>query len=151
MLNIEVYKKFDMEFNIFKEFINDVSDDFIPSLTDRLDINEYFEKLKTYASYSIAYKDNRVAGIVLFYCNNYDTKSAYITLLAVRKEYRRMHIASMLLERTIEFVRMENMETVSIHTNNEYAKDCYVKTGFHIEEMSKLNDTLARYFLRKSL
>lgn len=151
MLNIEVYKQFDMEFNIFKNFIIDVSEDFTPSLIERLDINEYFKKLKTHASYSIAYKDDRVAAIILFYCNNYDTKDAYITLLAVRKEYRRMHIASMLLEKSIDFVRMQNMKTVSIHTNNEHAKDCYVKTGFHVVEMTEVSGTLTRYFLRKSL
>ena len=151
MLEIEAHKKFNLEYTIFADFINEVSDDFLPPLLGRIDINEYIEKLKTYASYSIAYNDGIVAGIILFYCNNYDTKDAYITLLAVRKEYRRMHIASMLLEKSIDFVRMQNMKTVSIHTNNEHAKDCYVKTGFHVVEMTEVSGTLTRYFLRKSL
>lgn len=73
-----------------------------------------------------------MVGIVAAYCNNMETKVAYIPLACVDVEYRGQHIATELMNRAIILVKSREMQKNGIHINNKFAKSLYAKMGFQL-------------------
>ncbi len=152
-----IKKEFILSENISKEefsqFINKVSNDFIPSLFERIKIPlaDYYAKLSTLGKI-IACKDKcNICGLIAFYSNDTQTNTAYITLLATDSQYRGQGIASKLLEKATEIARQNKMTSIRVHTNNEKACRLYQKHGFSIVETAPFSDNSNRYLLSKTL
>ncbi len=141
-----------ISFDEFSWFVNQVNADFTPPLLDRipLSLQAYFSKLNEKAEVVVCKCDNKVVGALYFYCNNYDTHIAYITLVAVINEHRNKGIASALLTQALEICADKKMHKIGIHTNNELAKNCYLKNGFSIIEETTSNNSI-RYYLEKQI
>lgn len=122
-------------------YLVDVDRDFIPFLSEKTDLRQYVEKVIEKASlYSILSDDDNIAGLVVFYANDFEKRYAYIPLVSVRSECRRQGIAGRLLNSALDYIRSLNgkISTVGIHTNNQHAFDLYVKLGFkHISTIGE--------------
>lgn len=92
-----------------------------------------------------------MVGIVAAYCNNMETKVAYIPLACVDVEYRGQHIATELMNRAIILVKSREMQKNGIHTNNKFAKSLYAKMGFQLIWTRYQTDIKTdRYYLEKN-
>lgn len=141
----------DVNFLNFRSFIENISDDFVPPLIPRIDIESYYDKLKTLSDTLFCLDGDDVVGISATYCNNYITRKAYTTLVGVDKRYRGMHIATEMMNRTILLARNKGMMSIGIHTNNIIAKDLYLKVGFMLVGEKLIDNELVRYYLERDL
>lgn len=139
-------------FSEFYSFILAVERDFVPPLLDRIDVSTYYEKLNLFATFIECYNGEDLAGLFILYDNDLKTKKAFGTLLAVKDNYRGNNIAGNLLKIACEHAKEQGMEVLSFDTNNEVARDCYIKNGFKVVESHPINDNqLIRYYLEKKL
>lgn len=114
----------------FCRFITKISDDFVPPLLPRIDIDDYYAKLKSLATIVVCIDEGNIVGLAATYCNNRDTKLAYTTLVGVDKDYRGRHIATKLMEKTKVCAKQSGMKKIGIHTNNPHARELYIKCGY---------------------
>ncbi|MCR4874147.1 MAG: GNAT family N-acetyltransferase [Clostridia bacterium] len=93
---------------------------------------EYKEKVCKYAQIVKAVYNDTIVGFVAFYANNLETKQAYITQIAVLKDYQKMHIGSELLNTCLKIAKKAGMETCRLEVNNcnVNAITFYKKKGF---------------------
>lgn len=137
-------------FDDFVSFLTAVEQDFVPPLLRRIDINEYYTKCRKNATFAVCRRNDEIIGLAVFYCNDTVKKKAYVTLFAVKREYRGHGIAKILLGNIADFSRQLGMEVVGLHTNNELAYKVYLKSGFELQETIELPDlNLKRYYLEK--
>lgn len=117
----------------FCRFITKISDDFVPPLLPRIDIHDYYAKLKSLATIVVCMDEDNIVGLAATYCNNRDTKMAYTPLVGVDKDYGGRNIATEMMERTKIYAKQSGMKKIGIHTNNPYARDLYIKCGFKLK------------------
>ena len=91
-------------------------------------------------------------GLAIFYCNNLETKEGYASFLAVKKEYRGLHIATDLMTQIFDIAKSKGMNTMKLRTNNPFALECYKKIGYEIyDEIYEEENKLVRYYMIKQL
>ena len=98
------------------------------------------------------YSGEQLVGLTAMYCNNHESRTAYITFIAVLNNYRGNKIATKLLNLAALVSQEQGMHKIHIDTNNEIACKCYTRNGFEIISTQKLSEyNLTRYFLEKKL
>lgn len=106
--------------------------DFVPPLSDRVDINDYAEKIAGKAMRFEAWSGDKLVGLVAVYCNDLEKRIAYITNVSVLRESMGKGIAESLIKRCIEHVKALGMRQVSLEvaSDNMPAIGLYEKGGF---------------------
>ena len=106
--------------------------DFVPPLSDRININKYVQKLITNATRFEAWSGDQLIGLIAAYCNNKDKQIAYITNVSVTKQWTGKGIASCLLRLCIEHAITLGIQQIilEVESNNVPAIKLYEKTGF---------------------
>ncbi len=109
---------------------------FVPDLSAAVDIREYAGKIFHKSVTFEAWVKQRLAGLVAVYCNDVETKSAYITSVSVVRECSGLGIASRLLEMCISYVELNFFTKIVLEVNasNAPAVNLYKKYGFAIFE-----------------
>lgn len=69
---------------------------YTPALNEKLDLQEYSNKLSLNAEFVLCKKDDKTLGYVVFY-KNMESKEFYVPLICVKQEYQRMGLASKML------------------------------------------------------
>lgn len=113
--------------------------DVFSRLEDRVsNLSAYSQKLDVNANvYAGKYCDN-IFGIVIFYANNLDTRTAYISLIGVKKEYEHKGLGKWLLEKCIEISKETGMNRVRLEVDldNRHAIEFYKKNGMTEKEQT---------------
>lgn len=136
----------------FSAFIDATEQDFVPPLCSRIYVADYYYKLHKNAEIIICLHNDKLVGLIAFYCNDIKTKTAYITFIAVLSAYRGHKIASLLLEKAAKASSENGMYKIKIDTNNEVAYKCYLRNDFKLIETTFLPEyNLNRYFLEKEI
>ena len=136
----------------FRLFLHSVSNDFTPPLLQRINISTYYNKLNQNAKFILCLHDNKIVGMIAFYCNDSHRDYAYVTLLAILPKYRRLGLCSQLLHKACDFSKKNNKIMMLIETNSEYAKQCYIHLGFQVKNKHICaSSNLIRYYLEKKL
>jgi ribosomal protein S18 acetylase RimI-like enzyme len=106
--------------------------DFIPPLSNRVDINNYAKKLASRATKFEAWSDDRLVGLVAAYCNDQESRIAYITSVSVLREWMGQGIAANLLKQCITHAKDSGMQQICLEvaSNNQPAIALYEKNGF---------------------
>lgn len=76
--------------------------------------------------------ENRIIAMLNVYCNNYQTREAYINNVYVLPEHRGNHLAFHLMQHAIRFCRECNFNSIRLHVaeDNVAAVTTYRKLGF---------------------
>jgi len=132
------------------ESINVFNECFIESMKSRVgNLWDYSVKISCYGNVYLAKVEGKVVGIIIFYANDIISKAAYITTIAVLKEFKGNSIGKRLLSLS-EDVAMENgmkfME-LEVHKNNISAIRFYENNGYSYLR----NASEKTMFLRKEL
>ena len=136
----------------FLSFLQEVDNDFVPPLLDRIDVESYFNKVNKFATFIECFHDNNLAGLLIFYGNNRETRKGFVTFIAVKNFYRGQGIAGNLLGMACEVAKRNGMAVLGIDTNNIIARNCYIKNGFNLIESHRLENTLLeRFYLERTL
>lgn len=122
-----------------KELIISNDKDFPVSIINRVNIDNYLEKIIQYGQSIIMIDNNKVIGCNLFYANDVKTRIGYITLLCVDRAYRKQGIASNLLKQAFSIMKDNGMIYCDLSTNqnNESSINLYTKHGFSTIEKKK--------------
>ena len=106
--------------------------DFIPPLSNRVDINNYAQKIASRATKFEAWSGDTLVGLVAAYCNDQENRLAYITSISVLREWMGQGIAANLLKQCITHAKDSGMRQISLEvaSNNQPAIGLYEKNGF---------------------
>lgn len=131
-------------------FLKKCNNDFPVSITSRVNINTYVEKVMNFGEIVLAVENNRIAGLIFFYNNDKNLCIGYVTLLCVDCDFRNQGIGKKLLVRALDKMKKEGMSLCELSTNedNKKAINLYTGYGFEIYKVDKKENELK---LRKKL
>lgn len=120
-------------------FLENMNNEFPIPLTQRVDIEEYVNKVIENGYVVVCLEEQKIIGAILFYANNKEEKQAYISLLGIDSNYRRNHIATHLLDEALKIIKDAKMQKVKVYTHktNEGAKTLYRKNAFEEVESDR--------------
>jgi ribosomal protein S18 acetylase RimI-like enzyme len=106
--------------------------DFVPPLSGRVEIKNYVQKIASKATRFEAWLDDALVGLVAVYCNDRESRTAYVTSVSVLKELMGKGIATRLMSQCIEYAKASGMRRISLEvaSNNAPAIRVYEKSGF---------------------
>lgn len=124
------------EYEDIRKLINTFDSCFTPSLSDsEINLERLSKKFFEYAKIYAVYDDEQLCnGMIAFYVNDKKEKIAYISLLAVKSEYRRKKIGSLLMQIVEKVAKQSGMQSIKLEVKKEnnkaisfYKKNGYVK------------------------
>lgn len=127
--------------------LKDMSPQFMPPLSDTLNLETYAEKLEKNATFLTCNINGHIVGTIVFYLN-YITSILYIPLVWVEKYYRGCGLAKVMFTNLIKYREIENLSYVDLEVlkTNKIAFELYNSLDFHI-----LEDRGLKYLMRKYL
>ncbi len=111
--------------------------DFVPPLSDRVDIAGYAEKIANKAVRFEAWSGDTMVGLIAAYCNDKERGIAYITSVSLLKAWIGKGIATQLLSQCVEYAKASGMHQISLEVaeNNTPAIKLYKKSGFIVDKV----------------
>lgn len=116
--------------------INDCDKAFDSPITKRKVYLDLLEKVHQNGIFIFAYNGNQYIGYCAFYANNSHSKNAYISLIAVKPEYQKLHIGKALINVCLKIAKSYGMNscTLEVRKDNPYAIRFYHTNGFFIDD-----------------
>ena len=114
------------------DFFKEHDNDYFEKLRDRVDIDDYSEKLLE-SSIKFTLKDNdKLIGLSPCYFNNIEEKLGYISSLTIKDGFRGMKLGSDMIKQIKHYAITENFNAVmvKIHCDNAISHQFYKKNGF---------------------
>ena len=104
----------------------------LPSLRSGIEYRRMIaQKLAKYAFFLVYRVDGEYIAFSAFYANNYNTKTAYISFIAVAENHRDKQIGSLILNKVVDIALNNGMEYIKLEVNkNNTAHSFYLKNGF---------------------
>lgn len=104
--------------------------DFLPDV----DLADYVQKLLSRAEINMVLDRGRVQGLVAYYCNDQETKEAYISLIVVASEARGAGLGRALIEHVVSQATQRRFNTCALELvrGNHAAQRFYEKLGFAV-------------------
>lgn len=95
-------------------------------------IAELAKKFSNSAVFIVAKYDSDVAGFTAFYCNDVNTKIAYLSMIIVVESYKGKGVGSLLLNDCINLCIEHRMSKLrlEVNANNDTAIKFYIKNKF---------------------
>ena len=108
------------------------SDDFIPPLSSRVEINGYAKKIANNAIRFEAWSSSNLVGLVAVYCNDLENHIAFITSVNVRTEWIGNGVAINLMSYCLEYMKGLGVKQINLEVaaDNLPAIRLYEKSGF---------------------
>lgn len=121
--------------------------DFVPPLSGRVGITDYAQKIARKATKFEAWSNCTLVGLVAVYCNDHESRIAYVTNVSVLKAWNGKGIAARLMEQCIEYVEALGMWQISLEvaSDNTPAIRLYEKSGFVVEKADTSSVTMNLY------
>lgn len=122
--------------------LNKCSDNFIPPLSETVEIGEYARKLHANSVTFEAWNTDKLIGLVAVYFNDAASLSAFISNVSVDKDYMGSGIASHLVQMCVDHAAENDFDQIKLEVNaaNEPAIKMYEK--FEFEEYDTMNESL---------
>ena len=126
------------------------NNDFIPPLDNKVNINEYAEKLFAQSVTFEAWEDESLAGLIAAYFNDKKNETGFITNVSVLNNHGGKGIASQLLRMCIKYAIQNNFKEVMLEVFklNKPAINLYKKNGFTLFE-NKNDLLIMRHEIKK--
>jgi ribosomal protein S18 acetylase RimI-like enzyme len=117
--------------------------DFSPSLSLKVNIEEYSRKIRARANTFEAWSGNALVGLVAAYMNDPGTRTGFITSVSVAKEFMGRGIASALLEHCLNRSRQEGMKAVRLEVSLESREAIHLYKNFGFSEIVRKGETVS--------
>ena len=123
-------------------------DAFLNPVSKRENYAELLQKIVSYADFYVA-SSEQVMGYAAVYANDYHTKVAYLTLIAVNPEFQRKNIGALLLEQCEKTALKKGFERMrlQVKNNNNSAIQFYMKRGYQKASIADQNS----FYMEKRL
>ncbi|MDA8106810.1 MAG: GNAT family N-acetyltransferase [Nitrospiraceae bacterium] len=105
---------------------------FVPPLSGRVEIDNYARKIANKATRFEAWSGDKLLGLIAAYCNDRDSRIAYITSVSILQDYVGKGISNRLMNQCVEYAKAADMRQISLEVavNNKPAIKLYEKSGF---------------------
>ena len=123
--------------NQLTKFLSKIDADFHPPLSLMVNFIEYTRKVQEKADLVMEWDGDELVGLVILYCNDKDSLSAYIPVLGVDSSYRGKGIAKKILQSAIQIVSTRGFKCLKLKANNPIAIHLYKKQGFEEIDQSE--------------
>lgn len=112
--------------------------DFVPPLSGRTEIGNYAKKIVSKTMRFEAWAGGTLVGLVAAYCNDQESRTAYITSVSVLKEWTGKGVAAHLVGQCVEHAKSMGMRQISLEVAeyNTPAIKLYEKSGFVVNRTS---------------
>ncbi len=123
-------------FDFIVDYLSEYNNEFVPKLTETVDIEEYSKKIEQLAEHFLIYNNNNeIVGFAATYINDYVTKTAYLTYIHVKKSEQGKKYGKKLLSEIIEYTKKSNFIALKLEVSkkNPTAKWFYEMNGFCVE------------------
>ena len=94
-----------------ENFLYEVDEDFVPSLSSRVNLKEYSHKLSLNASNLFVTLDGIDVASCSLYCN---TSIGYVSSVAVKSEYRRMDIGYKMMQEVFRYAIENKCKSIQL-------------------------------------
>ncbi len=123
-------------------------DDFIPKLSEKVDITDYSKKIIQNSITFEAWQNDELIGLVAAYFNDTETKTGFITNVSILKKNFGTGIATALLAMCQKYAIANNFKKIKLEvfSNNLNAVKLYKKNNFYIAEEKKSYFILEKIF-----
>lgn len=108
-------------------------DPIFPHLHEKIaSYEEYAQKLAKFATVVVCESESETVGILVFYANDLQTRTAYISLIGVSEKWRGMRLGQRLLDYCVFVCENSGMEylMLEVDADNVVAQEFYKKNGF---------------------
>jgi ribosomal protein S18 acetylase RimI-like enzyme len=131
--------------------LKECNSNFKPSLSERIDIDEYSKKIFDKSITFEAWQNNILAGTIAAYFNKAN-QSAFITNVSVLKNFMGLGIASELLKMCIEYTTKNNIKEIKLEVNqkNDHAINFYKKFYFTQDDI-KGDELIMKFYVTNIL
>lgn len=149
-MDIKQLKNNETDRKLLYHYLLLVDADFSPCLSQKADLEKLSLKILSMGNAYVCRDTTHINGLITFYNNDSLSRCSYCSILSVLRDKRGLGIASMLLDVFIGESLRTGMRTATVHTNNEFALNLYLKKEFNIQSV---DDSVSpkRYFLTKNL
>ncbi|MDX7998859.1 GNAT family N-acetyltransferase [Xenorhabdus sp. Reich] len=115
-------------------FLNKINHEFTPPLNNKINITLYARKLIEKALFFYTADKEKILSCCAMYANDYNTLTAYLSILAVHPSCRNSGIANKLLLQAENKLKKDNFKKISleVYKNNKIAIKLYEKNGFKL-------------------
>ena len=139
----EQITQYDTKYSIMKETGLGFSDFNRTRLNDN-----YFRKVSTYADFVVVKCNDTVSGYCAYYANDFQTRLAYITLFAIKKEMRGRGLGNLLMRYVLKCAKEKGMRRIRLeaHKDNISAIKFYFKNGF-----KPIDESISAFYMEKDL
>lgn len=112
------------------EHLAECNNNFIPPLSERLDLTNYSNKIFEKSITFEAWHNDSLIGLIAAYFN--DNEKGFITNVSVVQKYLGKGIATLLMNNCINYAKRNNFNVIllEVNNNNESAIKLYMKFGF---------------------
>lgn len=113
--------------------------DFVPTLSQRVEIPDYAQKIASKATRFEAWSTGTLIGLVAVYCNDQETRIAHITSASVMKAWTGKGIAARLISRCVDHAKATGMRQIGLEVaaDNMPAINLYEKSGFVADNLNE--------------
>lgn len=127
-----IYKTKTASENEIISHLKDCDGNFIPALSERVNIEEYAHKIFVKSVTFEAWKDKLLVGFIATYFNHKFDDSGFITYVGVANDFMGLGIASRLMELCIEHARLNDFTELKLEVNrhSDKAIRLYERFGF---------------------
>lgn len=114
------------------DFFKEHDDHYFEKLSDRVDIDDYSQKLLENSLQFTLRDDIDLIGLSPCYFNNDKEKVGYISSLTIKEDFRGRKLGSAMIKEIAQFARNKKYNTimVKIHYDNHISHNFYLKNGF---------------------
>lgn len=118
------------------KFLTEIDGIFPVNLSDKVDLNEYVNKIFEKGIIIISEFNNEIVGVLTGYINDKKNKLAYISVLGIKKEYQRRNIGKKLLHIFEQEAKKQKMTNILLYTHKENvgAIKFYEREGYIMSE-----------------
>ena len=109
-----------------------IDDEVIPSISSRIDIATYADKLLSRAVCLDAFIEHTYVGFAAVYCNDSASRTAFLSIIGVHPEFRGRSIGRTLLTNVSASAADNEMRVIELetHENNHSAITLFEQFGF---------------------
>lgn len=113
-------------------FLKEINYDFPTPLSNKCDLDKLAYKFDNYADVFVCSVRGEIIGLAAGYISHSVNKLGFVSVLGVKKEYRCLGIAGVLMEKMISYARSKRMDGLHLYTadTNTSALKLYEKIGF---------------------
>lgn len=108
-------------------------------LVRSVSVEEYIQKIQEHAEFLAHYAARSCLGFVSFYCNDFESKRGYITMVLVSESGRGKGVAKQLVFGVLNIMRSRGYRTcdLEVFRSNHLAYNLYIKCGFRVVQESE--------------